>query len=104
MSSNINEVIKTVLTLLFIYLFIFLRKDFTRTKNHKNAPKSTKKHQKHKNISKQKHKNANEQTKIKNALKKHLRRKSPLFAYLRFSACEEKNRKVSTLEMLVSLN
>ena len=30
--------------------------------------------------------------------------KSHLFAYLRFCACEEKNRKVSTMEMLIPLN
>ena len=56
-SSNINEVIKTVLNFLF-----FLRKEFTRTKKHQKAqkaPKSTKKHKKHKNATKQKHKNAN---------------------------------------------
>ena len=55
----------------------------------------------HKNINKQKHKNANEQIKIKNPLKKHLMGKSHLFAYLRFCACEEKNKKVSTMEMLI---
>ena len=33
---------------------------------------STKNTKKHKNATKQKHKNANRQTKIKNALKKHL--------------------------------
>ena len=63
-SSNINEVIRAVLNfLLFFYEKIL------------HAPKSTKKHQKHKkhkNATKQKHKNANKQTKIKNALKKHL--------------------------------
>ena len=42
-SSNINEVIRAVLT------FFFLQKDFTLTKKHK----------KHKNATKQKHKNAN---------------------------------------------
>ena len=100
-SSNINEIIKTVLNLLF-YLFIFF---FDEKISH--APKSTKKHKKHqkhrnhKNITKQKHNNANKRTKIKIALKKHLRRKKYLFAYLRFCACEKK---VSTMEMLVSLN
>ena len=87
-SSNINEVIRAVLT------FFFLQKDFTLTKKHK----------KHKNATKQKHKNANKRTKIKNVLKKYLRGKSHLLAYLRFCACEEKNRKVSTMEMLVPLN
>ena len=79
--SSINEVIKTVLNfLLFFYEKIL------------HAPKSTKKHKKHKNITKQKHKNANKRTKIKNMLKKHLREgvKSHLFASLCFCACEEK--------------
>ena len=69
--SSMNEVIKTVLN----FLFIFLPKDFTRTKKHKKAQKSTKstkKHKMHKNTTKQKHKNVNKWTKIKNALKKHL--------------------------------
>ena len=77
MSSNINEVIKTVLNFsLFFYEKVL------------HAPKSTKKHQKHKkhkNATKQKHKNANKQTKIKNALKKYLRGKKSLirlFAFL----------------------
>ena len=76
-SSNINEVIKTVLNvLLFFYEKIL------------HAEKSTKKHQmhkKHKNITKQKHKYANKRTKIKNTLEKHLRGKRPLirlFVYL----------------------
>ena len=71
-SSNINVLIKTVLNLL---IFFFLRKDFTRTKKHQKASKSTKSTthtKKHKNTTNQKHKNANKQTKIKNALKKHL--------------------------------
>ena len=63
-SSNINEVIKTVLN----FLLFFTKRFYT----HQKAPKSTKKHQKHKkhkNATKQKHKNANKRTKIKNALK-----------------------------------
>ena len=39
-SSNINEVITPVLN----FLFFFLRLDFTNTKEHQKAPKSTKKH------------------------------------------------------------
>ena len=61
-----------------------MRKDFTRTKKHK-------KHQKHKNITRQKHKNANKRTKIKNALKNILGEKSHLFVYLRFCVYEEKD-------------
>ena len=89
-SSNINEVIKTVLNLSFFFFFFFDEKI-------SHAPKSTKKHKKHqkhrnhKNITKQKHKNANKRTKIKIALKKHLRGKKYLFAYLRTCACEEKS-------------
>ena len=41
-SSNINEVIKTVLNFLFIYLFIFLRKDFKPTKKPKKHKKALK--------------------------------------------------------------
>ena len=41
MSSNVNEVIRAVLD----FLFVFLQKDFTRTK-------STKKHKKHKKAQK----------------------------------------------------
>ena len=64
---------------------------------HQQAQKITKKHQKHqkhkkhknyKNTIEQKHKNANNRTKIKNALKKHLRGKSNLFAYLHFCVCK----------------
>ena len=49
----------------------FLQKDFTRTKKHQKAPKAQKaqKAQKHNHTKAQ---NANKQTKIKNALKKHL--------------------------------
>ena len=53
-----------------------------KEQNAQKVPKSTRKNQKHKN--------ANERTKIKNAIKKHLREKSHLFAYLRFCACKEK--------------
>ena len=70
-STNINEVIRTVLNFLLIYFS--LKKDFVRTK-------STKKYQKYKKAQQaqkapknsEKHKNANKQTKIKNARKKHL--------------------------------
>ena len=91
-SSNINEVIRAVLN-----FFFFLRKDFARTKKHQKAQK----HKKHKNATKQKHKNANKRTKIKNALKKHLRGKKSLIRLFEFLCLQ---RKVSTIEMLVSLN
>ena len=61
-----------------------------------HALKSTKKHQEHKKHQKAqkrnqaKAQNANERTKIKNVLKKHLVEKSDLFAYLRFCAFEAK--------------
>ena len=56
-SSNINEVIKTVLNfLLFFHEKILLAPKSTKThKMHQNAPKRTKKH---KNATKKKHKNA----------------------------------------------
>ena len=69
---------------------------------HQQAQKITKKHQKqqkhkkhknYKNTIEQKHKNANKRTKIKNALKKHLRGKSNLFAYLHFCACKGNKQK-----------
>ena len=41
-SSNLNEVIRTVLN----FLFSFLRTDFARAKKHKTSQKSTKKHKK----------------------------------------------------------
>ena len=62
-SSNINEAIRAVLISLF-----FLQKDFTCTK----STKSTKKHQKEQKRNQAKAQNTNKQTKIKNALKKHL--------------------------------
>ena len=42
------------------------------TKKHQKAPKSTKKHKKTQKRNQAKAQNANKQTKIKNALKKHL--------------------------------
>ena len=42
-SSNVNEVVRAVLNSLFhLFIYFFLRKDFTRTKQHKNAHKRTK--------------------------------------------------------------
>ena len=79
-SSNINEVIRAVLNfLLFFYEEISHAQ--ISTKKHKNAQKRTKKHKKAQKAPKvQKHnqakvQNANKRTKIKNALKKHLRGK-----------------------------
>ena len=63
-SSNINEVIQTVLNFLLFFYENILHAQRS-TKNHQ-------KHEQHKNATKQKHKNANKQTKIKNALKNHL--------------------------------
>ena len=56
-SSNTNEVIRPVLN--------FLQKDFAQTKEHKKAQKTPKRNQ-------TKAQNANDITKIKNMLKKHL--------------------------------
>ena len=80
-SSNINEVIRTVLN----FLFFFLTKRF---RTHQKVPKSTKstkkhqKHKKHKNVTKQKHKNTIKRTKIKNAIKKWKKSLIRLFAFL----------------------
>ena len=60
-SSNINEVIKTILN--FVLFF------YEKILNAQKSTKSTKSTKKHKNATKQKHKNANKQTKIKNTLK-----------------------------------
>ena len=71
-SSNINEVIRAVLN-----IFFFTKRFYTQ----KKAPKSTKKykkdkkHQKAQKRNQAKVQNANKRTKIKNALKKHLRGK-----------------------------
>ena len=62
-------------------------------------------HEKHKNATKQKHKNANKWTKIKNALKKHLREKLiRLFAFCVFCTSEEKkiaNKKMKSLHNIM---
>ena len=65
----------------YTFYYFFTKRFYT----HKKAQKSTEKQQKHKNTTKQKQKNVNNRTKIKNALKKHLRRKNSLsrvFAFL----------------------
>ena len=68
----------------YTFYYFFTKRFYT----HKKAQKSTEKqqkHKKHKNTTKQKHKNVNKRTKIKNAIKKHLRRKNSLsrvFAFL----------------------
>ena len=63
LSSNMNEVIRAVLTFL-----LFFTKGFC---THHKAPKINKKDQKSPKNTK-KYKNANKRAKIKNALKKHL--------------------------------
>ena len=67
-----------------LFIIFFTKRFYT----HQKAPKSTKKHKKHKNVTKQKHKYANKWTKIKNTLKKHLRGEK--LTYLHICACEEK--------------
>ena len=67
LSSNINEVIRAVLNFLLFFC--------ERTNKHQKAQISTKKHKKHQKAQKHnqaKAQNASKQTKIKNALKKHL--------------------------------
>ena len=73
-SSNVNEVIRAVLNSLFFYFLFFLQKDFARTKSTKKH-KNLKKVQKAQKRNQAKAQNANKRTKIKNALKKHLRGK-----------------------------
>ena len=76
-SSNINEVIRAVLNfLLFFYEEISHAQ--ISIKKHKKAQKSTKTYKKAPKVQKHnqaKVQNANKRTKIKNALKKHLRGK-----------------------------
>ena len=89
LSSNINEVIGTVLNpLIFFYKKLL---HAPKAPKASKAPKST-------NTQPSKSTKRYERTKIKTALKKHLRAKSHLFAYLSFCACEEKNRKVPTIK------
>ena len=66
-SSNINEVIRTVLNSLYIFLANRFR-THQNHKKHKKAQKAQKRNQ-------SKAQNANERTKIKNVPKKHLRGK-----------------------------
>ena len=72
-SSNINEAIRAVL----ISSFFFTKRFHTHQKHKKHqkaekTPKSTKKHQREQKCNQAKAQNTNKQTKIKNALKKHL--------------------------------
>ena len=88
-SSNINEAIWAVSN-----FFLFFCEKIS------HAQKSTKKHQKAQKRNQAKAQSANKRTTIKNALKKHLRGKKYLFAYLLFRAREEKkieNKKMKSL-------
>ena len=87
---NTNEIIRAVLN------FLFFNKKISHAQK---SIKSTKKHQKHKKAPKAqkrnqaKIQNANKQTKIKHALKKHLRGKQSLirlFAFLCFLCAQRK--------------
>ena len=85
LSSNVNEVIRTVLNSFFNKKISHAQKA-QKVQKAQKAQKSTKT-QPSKSTKRYK------PTKIKNALKKHLRGKSHLFDYLRFCAfcqCEEK--------------
>ena len=94
-SSNINEVIRAVLNSFFFY------KKISHAPKSTKSNKSTKKHQRHKKA--QKHNQAKTQnpykrTKIKNALKKHLRGKN-LFAYLLFCVfCAREEKKIENIK------
>ena len=81
-SSNINEVIQTVLNFLLFFYENILHAQRS-TKNHQ-------KHEQHKNATKQKHKDANKQTKIRNVLKKHLRGKKSLNRFITFLCLRRK--------------
>ena len=87
---NTNEIIRAVLN------FLFFNKKISHAQK---SIKSTKKHQKHKKAPKAqkrnqaKIQNANKQTKIKHALKKHVRGKQSLirlFAFLCFLCAQRK--------------
>ena len=87
---NTNEIIRAVLN------FLFFNKKISHLQK---SIKSTKKHQKHKKAPKAqkrnqaKIQNANKQTKIKHALKKHVRGKQSLirlFAFLCFLCAQRK--------------
>ena len=82
-SSNINEVIRSVLN------FLLFHDKISQVRKALKALKSIK-------HNKAKAQNSNKRIKIKNALKNIEVEKSNLFVYLR--------RKVSTIEMLVPLN
>ena len=87
--SNINDVISAVLKLYF-----FVYEEISHAQKAQIAPKA------------QKHKNANKRTKIKNELKKHLRGRQSLFAYLRsyaFFALEENKIKTAEYEFKTAL-
>ena len=112
--SNVNEVIRAVLSfLLFFYEKISqAQKSISSTKKHqkhKKAQKSTKRYKNAQKRNQTKAQNANEQTKIKNVLK-NINNKgekgenSNLFANLRFVLAKKKNRRASTMEVLVPLN
>ena len=91
-SSNINEVIRAVLNLL-----LFFYKKFLHAQKSTKTIGSTKKAQKRNQAKAQ---NANEQTKIKNVPKKHLRAKSNLFAYFRFCVfCMREEKKIKNKKM-----
>ena len=83
MSSNVNEVIRAVLNSLFIYLFIYFYKKISHAQK---APKSTKSIKSTKSTKTQPSKSTKryKQTKIKNALKKHLRGKKSLIRLFAF--------------------
>ena len=91
-SSNINDVIRAILNFFFI-------KRFCTHKTHQKHQK----HQKHKSTKTRPSKSTKryKRTKIKNAHKKDLRRKSHLFAYLHFCvfcAREEKKMEKKKIE------
>ena len=80
--------------------FFFWTKRF---RTHQKAQKGQKA-PKAQNTTKKKHKNAKKRTKIKNVLKKHLRRKKSFIHLFAFLCLRNKKKRVSTMEMLVRLN
>ena len=86
LSGDINEVIRAVLSPLFIYFF--LGKKILATPKAPKGQKAQKRNQ-------AKAQNANKGTKIKNVLQKHLSGKKNLFPYLRFCVfCAREEKKI----------
>ena len=96
-NSNMNEVIRAVLTFLLFFTkgFCTHHKAPKITKKDQKSPKITKKHQKIQKRNQAKAQNANKRTKIENALKKHLSGKKQLIRLFEFLCflCTQRKKK-----------